>query len=168
MVIKTFLVEDRLDISSTLIEGMEALASVRFVGLAEDEASARTWLASNDGEWDLAIVDLYLASGSGFGVLKDCQGRAAQQKVVVLTSYALDNVLQRCRELGADAVFDKLQDVEELVNFCRLHAKHLGSMQQTGLISDQIPGIPLHQTSGMGLLEQTSGMVQLQYAATKA
>ena len=159
MVIKTFLVEDRLDISSTLIEAMEEFASVRFVGLAEDEAGAKSWLAANDGKWDLAIVDLFLASGSGFGVLKQCQSRSAQQKVVVLTSYAQDNVLERCRELGADAVFDKSQDVEELVNFCRLHAGHIGSMQRTGLISDQIPGTPLHQTSGMGLL---------QYAATQA
>ena len=156
MVIKTFLVEDRLDISSTLIEAMEEFASVRFVGLAEDEAGARTWLAANDGKWDLVIVDLFLSSGSGFGVLKDCQARSAQQKVVVLTSYAHDNVLERCRELGADAVFDKSQDVEQLVNFCRLHAKHLGSMQQTGLISDQIPGVPLHQTSGMGLLQYSA------------
>jgi len=159
MVIKTFLVEDRLDISSTLIEAMEEFASVRFVGLAEDEAGAKSWLAANDGKWDLAIVDLFLAAGSGLGVLKQCQARSAQQKVVVLTSYAQQNVLQRCRELGADAVFDKSQDVEQLVNFCRLHANQLSSMQQTGLISDQIPGIPLHQTSGMGLL---------QYAATQA
>ena len=158
MVIKTFLVEDRLDISSTLIEAMEEFASVRFVGLAENEVGARTWLAANDGKWDLVIVDLFLSSGSGFGVLKECQARSAQQKVVVLTNYAQDNILERCREMGADAVFDKTQHMEELVNFCRLHAKHLDSMQQTGLISDQIPGVPLHQTNGMGVL---------QYAATQ-
>lgn len=151
MVIKAFLVEDRPDISNTLVEAMEEIAPLRFVGLAKGEAGAREWLAANDGNWDLAIVDLFLAEGSGFGVLKDCQSRSARQKVVVLTSYTQTNVLQRCRDLGADAVFDKSQDVEELVKFCRLHADHLDSMQDNGLISDQLDGTPLHAASGMGI-----------------
>ena len=151
MVIKAFLVEDRSDISSTLVEAMEEIAPLRFIGLARDESSARKWLSSNDGNWDLAIVDLFLAGGSGFGVLKDCQARSARQKVVVLTSYAQQNVLQRCRELGADAVFDKSQDVEELVKFCTLHANQLASMHSHGLISDQIPGTPIHQARASNL-----------------
>lgn len=151
MVIKAFLVEDRPDISNTLVEAMEEIAPLRFIGLAQDEAGARKWLVSNDGNWDLAIVDLFLASGSGFGVLKDCQARSARQKVVVLTSYAQHNVLQRCREMGADAVFDKSQDVEELVKFCTLHANQLASMDRNGLISDQITGTPLHQTRAINV-----------------
>ena len=151
MFIKAFLVEDRPDISNTLVEAMEEAAPLRFVGLAQDEAGARKWLSANDGAWDLAIVDLFLAGGSGFGVLKDCQDRSAQQKVVVLTSYAQDNVMERCRELGADAVFDKSQDVEELVNFCRLHADQLESMKKTGLITHQFAGMPLHQAKAVNV-----------------
>jgi DNA-binding NarL/FixJ family response regulator len=139
MVISAFLVEDRPDIRDTLIDAMEEVAPLKFIGLADTEATACQWLAVNDGNWDLAIVDLFLGQGSGFGVLKDCQNRSPRQKVVVLTSYAQQNVLNRCRELGADAVFDKSQDVEKLVHFCREHAAHLNCMTNTGLITDN-PG----------------------------
>ncbi|HEY0033675.1 MAG TPA: response regulator [Devosia sp.] len=136
MLISAFLVEDRPDIRDTLVDAMEEIAPVKFVGLADTEVSARRWLNSHDGSWDLAIVDLFLGEGSGFGVLKECQSRTPRQKVVVLTSYAQDNVLDRCRHLGADAVFDKSQDVEKLVNFCRQHAFDLGCMTHEGLITE--------------------------------
>lgn len=140
MLISAFLVEDRPDISDTLMDAMEEIASVKFVGVANSEAAARQWLSANDGRWDLAIVDLFLGEGSGFGVLRDCQHRAPRQKVVVLTSYAQDNVLQRCRDLGADAVFDKSQDVEKLVHFCLDHASNLSCMTSEGLITDSQRG----------------------------
>lgn len=125
MVISAFLVEDREDIRTTLVEAMEEIAPLKFVGQADSEETARQWLGSHEGSWDLAIVDLFLTQGSGFGVLKDIQHRKPGQKVVVLTNYSQHNILQRCRDLGADEVFDKSQDVEKLVQFCKTHAAHL-------------------------------------------
>ncbi|WP_457282037.1 response regulator [Polaromonas sp. P5_D5] len=126
MVINAFLVEDKPDIRKTLVEAMEEIAPLRFVGHADSESSARQWLGSHHDDWDLAIVDLFLAEGSGFGVLKDCQHRSSRQKVVVLTSHNQENILHYCRELGADEVFDKSQDVEKLVLYCQAHAASLG------------------------------------------
>jgi DNA-binding NarL/FixJ family response regulator len=128
MLINTFLVEDRADIRDTLIQAMEEIAPCRFVGYADSESTAREWLQAHthDMDWQLAIVDLFLADGSGFGVLRDCQKRRHGQKVVVLTSYSHDNILNKCLELGADQVFDKTGDLEELVEFCRAHAASLG------------------------------------------
>jgi DNA-binding NarL/FixJ family response regulator len=125
MVISAFLVEDKPDIRRTLVEAMEEIAPLRFVGHADSETGARQWLGAHEADWDLAIVDLFLAEGSGFGVLKDCQRRTARQKVIVLTSHSQENLLARCRELGADEVFDKSHDVEKLVRFCRNHAESL-------------------------------------------
>lgn len=136
MVLSTFLVEDREDIRDTLIDAMEEIAPLRFVGVAASEADARAWLSANDGNWDLAIVDLFLGIGTGFGVLKEVQGRSPRQKVVVLTSYGQQRVLDHCRQLGADEVFDKSQDVEKLVEFCKTHAANLGSMKTLGLITE--------------------------------
>ena len=124
-VVSTFLVEDRVNIRETLVEAMEEIAPVKFVGLADSENVAAQWLQSHSGDWDLAIVDLFLAQGSGFGVLKSCQHRRPEQKVVVLTSYCQPNLLQRCRELGADEIFDKSQEVDKLVDFCKAHAQTL-------------------------------------------
>lgn len=125
MVISAFLVEDKPDIRRTLVEAMEEIAPLRFVGHADSETGARQWLGAHEADWDLAIIDLFLAEGSGFGVLKDCQRRTARQKVIVLTSHSQENILLRCRELGADEVFDKSHDVEKLVRFCRNHADSL-------------------------------------------
>ena len=91
--------------------------------------AAKKWLSANDSKWELAIVDLCLTQGSGLNVLKDCQSRSARQKVVVFTSDTEEHLLRRCRELGADAVFDKAHDVEKLVNFCKRHAANLESME---------------------------------------
>ena len=125
MLICAFLVEDKPAIRQTLVETMEEIAPLRFVGLADSEDSAKQWLNAHQCDWDLAIVDLFLAQGTGFGVLKNCQRRRPNQKVVVLTSYCQPNLLQRCRELGADEIFDKSREVEKLVEFCKAHAQAL-------------------------------------------
>lgn len=124
MVINAFLVEDKPDIRNALVEAIEEIAPLRFVGHADSETGARLWLHDH-ADWDLAIVDLFLTEGSGFGVLKDCRQRKPGQKVVVLTSHSQENILLRCRELGADEVFDKSHDVEKLVLFCQQHASSL-------------------------------------------
>lgn len=125
MLISAFLVEDKADIRDTLVEGMQEIAPVRFVGHAASEQAARLWLNRCHDDWQIAIVDLFLAEGSGFGVLRDCQSRKSNQKVVVLTSYKHQNITDRCLQLGADKVFDKSGELEELVAFCKAHANEL-------------------------------------------
>ena len=138
MLLSTFLVEDKPDIRDTVVEAMEEVAPLKFVGHAASEAAARQWLRTFNDDWQLAIVDLFLSEGSGFGVLRDCQGRKPNQKVVVLTSYCHQNITDRCLQLGADRVFDKSADIEELVAFCRAHADSLDGLtlppSQTGLV----------------------------------
>ena len=125
MLINIFLVEDCADIRNTLIQAMEEIAPCRFVGYADSESTARQWLLTHPDDWQLAIVDLFLADGSGFGVLRDLQQRCQGQKVVVLTSYSHENIQNKCLDLGADQVFDKTGDLEELVAYCRAHAASL-------------------------------------------
>ena len=136
MIIRTFLLEDQTDIRDALVDGMQHYAPVRFIGLADTETAAKNWLGANDCRWELAIVDLHLAQGSGLNVLKDCQLRSPRQKVVVLTSYVEEHVLRRCKELGADAVFDKAHDVDELVRFCKRHADHLKSLRDQDQVAE--------------------------------
>jgi len=128
MLLSTFLVEDRPDIRNTVVEAMEEIAPLKFVGYAASESTARQWLRTFNDDWQLVIVDLFLSEGSGFGVLRDCQLRKPSQKVVVLTSYCHPNITNRCLQLGADKVFDKAADLEELVAFCKAHADALARM----------------------------------------
>ena len=86
--------------------------------MSETENESKQWLSENLGRWDLAIVDLFLKQGSGLGVLAACRGRNPLQKVVVLSNYATNDIRQRCAQLGVDAVFDKSNEIDALVDYC--------------------------------------------------
>jgi len=73
----------------------------------------------------LAILDLFLKQGSGLGVLAACRDRKPTQKVVVLSNYATADIRQRCAQLGVDAVFDKSNEIDGLVDFCRQQSDDL-------------------------------------------
>jgi two-component system OmpR family response regulator len=116
--LRTYIVEDNATIRENLIDTLEELASIKALGWAETESEARRWLAGNEGQWDLAIVDLFLKQGSGLGVLEACQGRSPGRRVVVLSNYATADMRKRCAQLGADAVFDKSNEIDALVEYC--------------------------------------------------
>jgi DNA-binding NarL/FixJ family response regulator len=130
MLLSTVLVEDKPDIRDTVMQNMPALAPIVFIGHADSEDAARQRLKQHERHWQLAIVDLFLAQGSGFGVLKDCRARYLEQKVVVLTSYSEPNIANQCLQLGADRLFNKNSELDGLVEFCRAHAKYLDGKGQ--------------------------------------
>jgi two-component system, OmpR family, response regulator len=116
--LRTYIVEDNATIRENLIGTLEELASIQALGWAETETEAKAWLARNERQWDLAIVDLFLKQGSGLGVLEACRGRVAGPRVVVLSNYATADMRKRCLQLGADAVFDKSNEIDALVEYC--------------------------------------------------
>ncbi|MEO7160940.1 MAG: response regulator [Polaromonas sp.] len=118
MRLKTYIVEDNPTIRENLIGTLEELACIVAVGTAETENEGKAWLNDNRQEWDLAIVDLFLKQGSGLGVLAACRDRPSRQKVVVLSNYATADIRQRCAQLGVDAVFDKSNEIDALVDYC--------------------------------------------------
>lgn len=118
MRLKTYIVEDNPTIRENLIGTLEELADVVIVGTADTEHESKAWLADNRDKWDLAIVDLFLKQGSGLGVLAACQDRHPRQKVVVLSNYATLDIRRRCAQLGVDAVFDKSNEIDALVDYC--------------------------------------------------
>lgn len=110
--------EDNPTIRENLIDTLLELADIEPVGFAETEAEGIAWLTNPHNQWDLAVVDLFLRQGSGLGVVAACQGRSTEQKVIVLSNYATADVRHRCRELGVDAVFDKSNEIDALLDFC--------------------------------------------------
>ncbi len=116
--LKTFIVEDSPVIRESLIATLEELVPVEVVGTAEDELSAVKWLTQPDNHFDLLIVDIFLKSGSGLGVLRFSSGLAKPHKVVVLSNYATSDIRRKCFELGADKVFDKSTEIDALILYC--------------------------------------------------
>ena len=119
--LRTYIVEDNATIRENLIGTLEELAFVEAVGMAETEDDGKRWRSAHSDQWDLAIVDLFLRQGSGLGVLAACRDRKPGQKMVVLSNYATPDVRMRCAQLGVDAVFDKSNEIDALVDYCVQH-----------------------------------------------
>lgn len=118
MTLRTYFVEDNATIRENLIETLLELTDVQPIGYAETEADGSAWLTDPHNNWDLAIVDLFLRQGSGLGVVAACQNRKPGQRVVVLSNYATADVRQRCHDLGVDAIFDKSNEIDALLDYC--------------------------------------------------
>lgn len=121
MKLRTYIVEDNATIRENLVGTLEELACVEAVGFSATEDEGKAWLTTHAGQWDLAIVDLFLRQGSGLGVLAACRTRKPSQKMVVLSNYATPDVRMRCAQLGVDAVFDKSNEIDALVDYCIAH-----------------------------------------------
>ncbi len=116
--IKAYVVEDSPVIRESLIATLEELAPVEVVGTAEDEATAVNWLSQPENHFDLVIVDIFLKAGSGLGVLKAAGALQQRHNVAVFSNYATKDIRRKCLELGADRVFDKSNEIEELITYC--------------------------------------------------
>lgn len=90
------------------------------------QADACAWLDAHPHDWDLALVDLFLTTGHGFGVLKSCAGRRKNQKVAVVTNYVTEQARTQVSHSGADAFFDKTLELDELALFCKQVAEDSG------------------------------------------
>jgi DNA-binding NarL/FixJ family response regulator len=118
--LKTYIVEDSPVIRESLIATLEELGPIEVVGTAEDEASAVQWLAQDQGNhvFDLAIVDIFLKQGSGLGVLRAFEHMPQTHVMVVLSNYATPEMRRKCLELGAARVFDKSNEIDDLLAYC--------------------------------------------------
>lgn len=116
--LQTFIVEDSPIMLDNLIATLEEMAPVQVVGQAPDEPTALRQLHELGARLDLVIIDILLKSGSGLGVLRGLAATGLGAKYVVLTSYATVEMRERCRQLGADRVFDKSKDLDALIDYC--------------------------------------------------
>jgi len=137
MTFRAYIVDDSTTVRDNLIETLKELADIDPVGTTDSEHEAKRWLATNS--WDLAIIDLFLREGSGMNVLEACRQRKPQQKIVVLSNHSSRDVRWRCRQLGADAVFDKSTELEAMVDYC---ARHRGQVDLAPAAANAQPAAP--------------------------
>lgn len=116
--LRCFVVEDNAVIRQNLVATLEEMLAVQIVGFAEDEASAIGWLRGTQDACDLMVIDIFLKSGTGLEVLRHARQLRPTAKLVVLTNYATADMRRRCLQLGADRVFDKSAELEELLAYC--------------------------------------------------
>lgn len=119
MAVQIFIVEDNPVIRDNLVPALQDLVEAEVLGVVDSEAEANAWLDANPQRWQIAVVDMFLRQGSGLGVLRHNKQRLPHQRMVVLTNYATKDMRRRSLELGADAVFDKSNELDAFIDYCK-------------------------------------------------
>lgn len=107
-----YVVEDSALVRERLIEMLDGTPGTQVVGAAAraDEA-IRDILEERP---DVVLLDLKLAQGSGFDVLRAVHERAPEVTVYMLSSFASDPYRQLAARLGAQDFFDKSSEFERV------------------------------------------------------
>ena len=115
--LRALIVEDSATILENLTGLLEELGLVEIVATAAAEAEACRWMDRRSDGCDICIIDLFLESGNGLNILEHMRSYQRPPQRVVLTNYATSEVRKRCTSLGAEAVFDKSTEIQELVDW---------------------------------------------------
>jgi DNA-binding NarL/FixJ family response regulator len=110
--LKVYLVED----SPAILERLEALLATvegaHTIGRASCASEAIEGILA--GQPDLVVLDLKLAEGSGFDVLRAVRGAAPGIDVYMLTNFASEPYRRLAERLGARNLFDKTTEFERV------------------------------------------------------
>ena len=109
---QVFLVEDSQIVSQRLEALLAEVPGTRIVGRATSATAAiRDILATRP---DLVVLDIQLAEGTGFDVLRELHARAPEIDVIMLSNYSADPYRQIAERFGARALFDKSREFERV------------------------------------------------------
>ncbi|MDQ6627206.1 MAG: response regulator [Pseudomonadota bacterium] len=131
--LRAYVVEDSSVIRDNLTETLEENVPLHVVGTAEDEAAAVAWLHDPAHDCDLVIIDIFLRAGNGLGVLKSLAELGRPIERVVLSNHATPEMRAKCTELGADQVFDKSNQIEEMLSYFNRLASASGHSMPSSL-----------------------------------
>lgn len=116
---RVFLAEDNPNFQEQFKLIARAISGQELVFIASTETAATSWLEAHMEERDLAVVDIFLAQGNGFNILKLCAARPPHQKMVVVSNYDRGPVREQTLRAGADAFFDKLTELDKMLDYCQ-------------------------------------------------
>ncbi len=115
--IKTFIVDDSLNVRRGLIAMLYQIEGIEVTGQAENVNDA---IASIEYlKPDLVILDIKMPGGSGIDVLKFIKKEHPSTVVIILTNYPFPQYRQECMNEKADFFFDKSIEFEKVIDVCK-------------------------------------------------
>jgi len=120
-----FLVEDSAPIRGRLTVMLESVPNTQVVGHAADAAGAiRDILAIKP---DVVLLDISLAAGSGFDVLRAVQPQVPETDFYLLSNFASFPYRQLAEALGARGFFDKSEEFERVRDLLAERAREMSA-----------------------------------------
>ena len=109
---KVFLVEDSSLLRERLETMLAAIPGLQTVGHASGAKEAVVGILA--ARPDAVVLDIHLAEGNGFDVLRGLRAAGFAPAIYVLTNYPLDGYRKSAERLGARGFFDKSNDIDQL------------------------------------------------------
>ncbi|MFG6414734.1 response regulator [Roseateles sp. DC23W] len=100
-----FVVEDSVAIRRLLVRRLDAMPGLRVVGEAAGQRQAFALIQWTQPQ--VVLLDLSLASGSGFGLVSQLRDAGYSGRIAVLTAQDAEPYRSACMKAGADAFYDK-------------------------------------------------------------
>lgn len=111
--LSVLLVEDSQLLADRLRESIAGLPGVELAGTVDNESDAVATMRRR--RVDVALLDLHLRGGTGFGVLRAISsGELGKVIAIVLTNHDLGEYRRAAEALGARHFLDKLRDFDLL------------------------------------------------------
>jgi DNA-binding NarL/FixJ family response regulator len=114
--VKVCIVEDSQVVRERLSAMLAETGGIDVIGTASEAGEAVDIVRQLRP--DAVILDLQLAEGSGFDVLKTIRQNGPAPLVLVLTNHASMQHRQRCLQAGADYFFDKAIEFGKVQEVC--------------------------------------------------
>ena len=105
--VRILMIEDYSHMQTALRELFDCIGGFEVVGSATSESGAVEWMRQHRGQWDIATLDLMLAEGSGFNLIRRLRQHAPRSTTVVLSDFVDPAIERRCVQMGADDVYKK-------------------------------------------------------------
>ena len=109
---KVFIVEDSAPVRQRLEALLAAIPEVSILGSAAGAQQAIGAILA--GRPEIVILDLNLAEGSGFDVLRELNARAPEIEVYVLSNFSAYPYRHLAEKLGVRGYFDKSREFERV------------------------------------------------------
>jgi DNA-binding NarL/FixJ family response regulator len=122
---RVLLVEDSALLRETIMETLSSCEGLVFDGVAATQSEAFKIL--RDRPFDLLLVDIELAEGNGFEVIRMTQREDfpyPRPKYMILTNHAHVHYQQEAKALGVEYFFDKSMDFDKAIDTLEREVKH--------------------------------------------